>query len=133
MKNFSEQWKALEEKKAGKEPSLPTITKALPVIKWTEAFTDYLYSKIGSRMVPLAYVIRTASPVPAIGLQAPDAPHSLKHLLIEEELIARAAHDHPLFREDNSEVYFKLEEATRSTPYAASIKPFMRMKNGRGA
>jgi hypothetical protein len=40
VKNFSKQWKALEEKKKGDQPDVPLITKALPVIKWTEAFTD---------------------------------------------------------------------------------------------
>jgi hypothetical protein len=30
-------------------------------------------------------------------------------------------------------VYYYIEEATRSTVYAASIKPFQRTKNGRGA
>ena len=62
-----------------------------------------------------------------------DTPHPQEYLSIEEELIARASHDHPLFCEDNAEVYYKLEEATRLTQYAASIKPFMRQKNGRGA
>jgi hypothetical protein len=38
-----------------------------------------------------------------------------------------------LFREDNLSVYYKLEEATRATSYAASIKPFQKMKNGRDA
>ena len=49
------------------------------------------------------------------------------------DMIMRASHDHALFREDNAKVYFKLEEATRSTMYAASIKPYQRSKNGRGA
>jgi len=38
-----------------------------------------------------------------------------------------------MFRDDNAKVYYLLEEATRSTGYAASIKPFQRLKNGRGA
>jgi hypothetical protein len=38
MKNFSEQWKALEDKKGGDKPEVPKITKALRVIKWTEAY-----------------------------------------------------------------------------------------------
>jgi hypothetical protein len=33
MKNFSEQWKALENKKGGDEPDVPMISKALPIIK----------------------------------------------------------------------------------------------------
>ena len=58
MRNFNEQWKALKERKENENPDVPKITKALPVIKWTEAFTDYLSRAIGVRMIPLAYVIR---------------------------------------------------------------------------
>jgi hypothetical protein len=43
MKNFSEQWKALEDKKGGDKPAVPQIIKALPIIKWTQAFRDYLH------------------------------------------------------------------------------------------
>jgi hypothetical protein len=57
MKNFSEQWKALADKKGGDEPE-SKITKALPIIKWTEAFRDYLHRIIGVRTSPLFYVIR---------------------------------------------------------------------------
>ena len=52
---------------------------------------------------------------------------------MEGELIARALHTHALFRDDNSVVYYHLEEATRGTSYAASIRPFQKVKNGRGA
>ena len=52
---------------------------------------------------------------------------------MEGELIARASHTHALFRDDNSVVYYHLEEATRGTSYGASIKPFQRGKDGRGA
>ena len=43
MKNFSERWKALEDKKGGDELDVPMVTKVLPIIKWTEAFRDYLH------------------------------------------------------------------------------------------
>jgi hypothetical protein len=130
MKNFDIQWKALEDKKKGDKPEVPKITKALPIIKWTEAFWDYLHQMIGVRTIPLAYVIRPDVAVPEIGGIAARAPHSAEHEAIETELTARASHAHP---EDNSTVYYKLEEATRATSYAASIKPFQRTKNGRGA
>jgi hypothetical protein len=133
MKNFEIQWKALEDKKSADEPEVPKITKALPIIKWTEAFRDYLHRTIGVRTIPLAYVIRPTVAVPPIGPIAAGAPHLLEHEAIENELIARASHAHPLYREDNSNVYYKLEEATRATSYAASIKPFQRTKNGRVA
>ena len=53
--------------------------------------------------------------------------------MVEEELIARASHEHPLYCNDNALVYYHLEEATRLSLYAASIKPFQRRKDGRGA
>ena len=115
-------------------PDVPTITKALPIIKWTEAFQDFLHRVIGARMIPLAYVIRTNPQVPGIApTLAPNQPHSTEHGSVEEELIARASHTHALFRDDNSVVYYHLEKATRGTSYAASIKPFTRATDGRGA
>ena len=64
---------------------------------------------------------------------APNQPHSTEHGSVEGKLIARASHTHALFRDDNSVVYYHLEEATRGTSYPASIKPFQREKDGRGA
>lgn len=133
IKNFEQQWKALEARKDD-VLEVPKISKTLTVIKWTEAFRDYLQRKIGTRTIPLAYVTREDADVP---VAAPDlmngAPHSQLHGSVVGDLIARASHNHPLFREDNAEVYYKLEQATRTTSYAASIKPFQRAKNGRGA
>ena len=133
MSNFEIQWKALKDRKDQDDPDVPKITKALPIIKWTEAFQDFLNRVIGARMIPLAYVIRIDPQVP--GLAPPltaNQPHSTEHGSAEGELIARAAHTHALFRDDNSVVYYHLEEATRGTSYAASIKPFQEEKMGGG-
>ena len=113
-KNFEIQWKALQDKKKEDEsPDVPKITKALPIMKWTEAFYDYLSRVIGKRTIPLAYVTREKSEVPAaIPTLAQDQPHSTEHGSVEEELIARAKHDHPLYRDDNAEVYYAIDEAT---------------------
>ena len=48
MKNFDVQWTALKEKKGEGSPETPKISKALPVIKWMEAFQDLLNRKIGN-------------------------------------------------------------------------------------
>ena len=134
-KNFEAQWKALNDKSKATAPKVPKITKTLPIIRWTEAFSDFLHRVIGIRKIPLAYVIRDEVAVEAINNcpRMADCPHSTKHGSIEDELIARASHGHPTYREDNQAVYYHLEEATRSTPYAASIKPFQRARNGRAA
>ena len=98
MWNFNEQWKALEERKENKNHDVPKITKALPVIKWTEAFTDYLSCAIGVRMISLVYVIRPEADVPVAALAlAAGKPYSLEHGSVEQELVARASHTHELF------------------------------------
>ena len=43
MSNFEIQWKALKDRKDEDDPDVPTITKALPIIKWTEALTEVCY------------------------------------------------------------------------------------------
>jgi hypothetical protein len=122
MKNFELQCKALKDKKDKDPPEVPKISKALPVIKWTEAFKDHLARRIGVRTVPLSYVIRAAEAVPgATPALTAGQPHSTEHGSVEGELVARASHTHSLFRNDNATVYHYLEKATRSTMYAASI------------
>ena len=54
MSNFEIQWKALKDRKDEDDPDVPTITKALPIIKWTETFQDFLHRVIGARMIPQA-------------------------------------------------------------------------------
>ena len=82
----------------------------------------------------MAYIIQDEPNPPAVAPPlAPGQPHSMEHGSVEAELIARASHTHALFRNDNSDLYFLLEEATWSTPYAASIKPFQRNRDGEGA
>ena len=52
---------------------------------------------------------------------------------ILEDLISRSSHSHPLFKTDNATVYNAIEEATRVSIYATTIKSFARKKDGRGA
>ena len=114
MKNFDVQRTALKEKKGDDSPETPKISKALSDIKWMEAFQDFLNRKIGNRNIPLAYIIREVPNPPAVAPPlAPGQPHSLEHGSVEAELIASASHADAL-----------LEEATQSSQYAASIKPF---------
>jgi hypothetical protein len=133
LKNFEIQWKALKTKKDGDEPETPKVTKGLNIMKWSDSFFDFLNRCIGVRMIPLVYVVRPEETPPTITALAAGQPHSTEAGCIERELIDRASHNHPLFRDDSATVYYKLEEATRGTSFAASIKPFQRTKNGRGA
>ena len=134
MKNFEIQWTALKERKGDDSPDIPKISKVLPVIKWMEAFQDFLNRKIGNRNIPLAYIIHDEPKPPAAAPPlAVGQPHSIEHGSVEAELIARASHTHALFHDDNSDLYFLLEEVTRGTLNAASLKPFQQTKDGNGA
>ena len=82
----------------------------------------------------MAYIIwDEPNPPAAAPPLAPGQPHSIEHGSVEAELIARASHTHALFHNDNSDLYFLVEEATWSTPYAASIKPFQQNRDGKRA
>ena len=134
MRRFKEIWEAIELRKKADGPDTPVISKALPIMRWTEAFTDHLHRCVGDRLIPLAYVIRKDVTVdPTCPPLALDQPYSELHGSVDADMINRASHTHGLYRDDNASVYYKLEEATRSTPYADSIKPFQRSKDGRGA
>ena len=131
IKNFEIQWKALKTKRDEDTPEVPKISKSLLKIKWMEAFQDHLHRVIGVRMINLAYSNRKDEDIPAP--PPPPPPPSEAHSSIEGEMIAQASHTHVIFRDDNVAVYYALEEATRSTSYAASIKPFQRTINGPGS
>ena len=89
MKNFDIQSTALKAKKGEDSPETPKIYKVLPVIKWTEAFQDFLNRKIGNRNIPLAYIIRDEPNPPAMAPPlAPGQPHFIEHGSEEAELIA---------------------------------------------
>ena len=89
---------------------------------WTKDYFDFTRSVIGVRTILLYYVIcdDTVSPATAPNLEN-NQPFATEFGYFEEELIARATHNHPLYRDNNSSLYFHLEEETRSTTYAASI------------
>ena len=84
---------------------MPKASKALPVIKWSGEFTDFLHRVVGIRMIPLAYVVRK-NVVPARFLLplAQDRPHSEDYGSIEEEIIDLASHAHWLLKNDLSSV-----------------------------
>ena len=134
LKDFGEQWEAINQKKDDDEPEVPKITRSLPIVRWTESFEDFLHQIIGSRHIALAYLVRdnveAADPPPPL---MANKSYAEENESVMGELIARATHDHTKYKDDNQKLYSFLEEATRSTQYASSIRPFSRAKNGREA
>ena len=49
--------------------------------------------------------------------------HLEEHGSIKNEMITRASHEHPLFKDGNSKVHFLIEEAVRGASCAALLKP----------
>ena len=61
----------------------------------------------------------------------PGQPFLVLNGSIEGDMIYQASHTHGLYRDDNATVYYNMEEATRGTHFADSIKPFQSRKYGR--
>jgi hypothetical protein len=103
-------------------------------MRWVDVFDDFLSRKIGVCTIPLSYVTREKALAsrPA-SVNRENLPQGEEFGFIEEELVAQALHMHPLYREDNAQVYYCLEEAVRGTQYASTLKSFQRIKNERGA
>ena len=84
--------------------------------------------------MPLLYIVRETVAV------KPEAENPLENSnaygssgSVFDELIERVSHTHPLYKSDNSYVYSLLEESTRGSIYASSIKSYSRSKDGRAA
>lgn len=133
LKNFDAQWKALQELKDNSDLELPKVTKNTSFASWMDSYEVYADQKIGVQDAPISNVIREdVVPAPAPALAA-DMPHSDEYGSIQEELKMRISHAGALYRDDNQCVFDDIESATRGTKYAASIAPFKRRRDGRGA
>ena len=64
---------------------------------------------------------------------ATNKPYSTTHRLVEEEMIQRFSHTHPLYKAYNDTVYVQLVIATLVSQYASTIAPFKIENNGHGA
>ena len=133
LKNFEEQWKAIQDAKDSDKADVPMMSKTVGIVKWIEAYENYSKNCIGVRNAPLAYVIRDDVAVPAAPALQAGQPHSDVHGSVKEEMIARLSHTHGLFRDDNASVFDDVELATRGTKFAPTIAPFKRRKDGRAA
>ena len=133
IKNFTQQWTALMEKKEEK-PKTPALIKDTGILRWTEAFETFLRSYIGVRGIPLIYVIRhnVAPQMPPPALET-NRPHTVKNGSVRKDLVEFSSHNHPHYTEDASQLYDILEEVLRNTGYSATMSPFKPDKDGRGA
>ena len=103
----------MKDRKRADDPEVPKIPEALPIIKWIEAFQDFLHQIIRVRMIPLVYEMHANVNIPAPLPQVTvNQPHSNEHGSVEAEPITHLSHTHALYCDDNLLVYFHLKEAT---------------------
>ena len=141
LRDFHTEWEAIEELSEQDAPKLPSLSKNNPPLKWCESFKHFLYSSFGVRKVPLLYIIRENVEVQPEDGNDPDTAYDPLMPTkafgasgsILDDLIKRSSHIHPLFKNDNATVFGHIEEASRGSIYATTIKPFSRSKDGRGA
>ena len=134
LKGFHEEWESIIKLSEEDRPKVPALSKNQTPIRWMESFKDCLYRTYGVRTCPISYVIRE-SPQVEPEINDPLGPGQCfgRSGSVLEELILRLNHTDPLYKTDNALVYSLLDEATRGTIYAPTIKPFARTKNGRAA
>ena len=134
LRAFYVEWESLEKLMDEDRPVVPVLTKNNTPLKWLESFKDCTYRTFGVRNCPIAYVIRDDENVtPEVDDPLQPGRAFGESGSVIDEMIGRLNHTDPLFKSDNALVYSMLEEATRGTIYAPTIKPFARLKNGRGA
>lgn len=134
LQAFREEWKALTDRKAMNPSEIPKLTKNTTVIKWAESFETLLRNTIGVRNIPLIYVIRkdVVPPAAAPPLLA-NQPFSDETGSVSEELVVRATHSHPKFKDDSTKVFQYLDEALQGSAYVGAISKFRKHGDGRGA
>jgi len=133
LKNFSIQTKAMSLKSKESNPEIPKMGNKLSIAKWDDSLRAYTSQVFGARNATLEYLMR---PEVAVAMPHPplktDCPHS-EVGSIQDEQTLRLSHNHPLYKDDNKQLYGILETALRGTTYDTSINSFKKTSNGRGA
>ena len=129
LKSFATQMDALEDTVA--PPDITPMKASMQMTKFLEYFDLHCNMVIGKRGCPVKYVFREHETPPAVGpVFLPNQPHSEEHGSVEAEMVARFGFDHPLYRNDSSQVYTLLSQALQGTKYHATIARFKNV-NGR--
>ena len=81
---------------------------------------------------PLLHVIRDdAEPIRVLPPLSLNLHDSEEHGSVQDYLVVRMSHHHPMFKDDNAKAHCYLYEAARSFQCAVSTKPCHKKNNGR--
>ena len=142
LMQFKLEWEAYQDLKDKDDPKIPKVNDRdgdRKIIRWAPIFLDTLSRTYGSKG-PLSYVLRDEPTVPD-ELNDPLETNQNGTIIsyygdsgsLLAELTKRLPHIGPIFQNDNSTVFGKIEEAARGTSVESTIKSFSRKKDGRGA
>ena len=134
LRDFYTEYEAIQKLEKEDKPDVPILHKNTPPHKWVDSFKDCLSRTFGLRHTPLSYIIRDVV-IPVLGTEDPLQQGRAfgSSGSVVDELVLRLDHDDSLFKTDNKTVYLMLEEATRSSIYASTVKSYSKTKDGRVA
>ena len=97
------------------------ISKTFGIMRALDILPTHLRERIGSQKVALLYIVRdNVEPARLQNLEA-DRITSAEYDSIMDELIARAPHEGPKFREDNALVYQIVQDLVAGSTHESSI------------
>ena len=82
---------------------------------------------------PIVYVIDKRGATTTRPALATNQPHSEEYGSVESELAKLLSWNHPLFENDNNNVFNRMERALIGTPYASTIVRFCKSRDGNKA
>ena len=134
LRGFNAEWEALAKLSQEDRPDVPVLSKSQTVIRWMESFRDCLSRACGARNCPIIHVIRSTVAVTpeADDPLMPGKTYGSSGSLVDE-MMKRLSHNDPLCKSDNNLVFSLLDEATRGTVCAPTMKPYACTKDGRQA
>ena len=132
--NFDMQWQALLKQEKQDDPEVPKLGGNGSILKWIESFKLHTKSIIVVRMFSLSYALdNEASKATEWTDLISHQPHLADYGSITTELAALTSHYHPLYAQDNGNVYNRIEISLTGTSHSSSIIRFRCTPDGKGA
>ena len=102
-------WQALLKQEKQDDPEVTNLGKNGSILKWVESFKLHTKLIIGVRMCSLSYALdNEASKMTASPDLIAHHPHSDGYGSITEKLASLTSHDHPLYAQENGNMYDRI-------------------------
>ena len=134
LANFDMQWQDLLKQEKQDDPEVSKLGGNGSILKWIESFKLHTKSIIGVRMCSLLYALDDeASKATARPDLIEHQLHSADYGSITEELVTLTSYYHPMYAQDNGNVYDRIERALTGTSHSSAIICFRRTCDVKGA